>query len=103
MRLLHDWILVEVDPDKKQEGLIFLPHGQVVRTATVKDVGPGRALPTGARAPVGVAPGDRVAFRREHLEHQQGKQMLEVLQELGDNLGLLREPDILYVIEEDAA
>lgn len=103
MRLLHDWILVELDPDKKQEGSIFLPHGQVVRTATVKDVGPGRALPSGARAPLGVEPGARVAFRREHLEHRPGKQVMEALQELGENLGLIREPDILYVIEEDAA
>jgi co-chaperonin GroES (HSP10) len=99
MRLLHDWILVELDPIVEREGSIVLLHGQAVRTATVRAVGPGRALPTGARVPVGVTPGDRIAFRREHLEHKPGKQILAVLQEIGENLGLLRAPDILYVME----
>lgn len=102
LRPLHDWILIELDPIAEREGLLFLPHGQVVRTATVKIVGPGKSLPTGVRVPVGVVPGDRIAFRREHLEHKPGKQQLAVLQEFGENLGLLRAPDILYVIEEDA-
>ncbi len=101
LRLLHDWILIELDPIIEREGALFLLHGQAVRTATVQRVGPGRALPTGARSPVGVVPGDRIAFRREHLEHKPGKQLLAVLQDLGENLGLLREPDILYVMEEE--
>lgn len=99
MRLLHDWILVELDPIIGHEGSIILPHGQAERTATVRSVGPGRELPTGVRVPVGVVPGERVVFRRENLEHKPGKQILAALQDLGDNLGLLRAPDILYVIE----
>jgi co-chaperonin GroES (HSP10) len=94
---LHDWILVKLDPVDHRQGSIILPLGQVYRTATVLRVGPGRALKSGARAPVGVKAGDRVTFRREHLEHQQGKQIMSVLQDLGEDLGLIREPDVLYV------
>lgn len=99
LRPLHDWILVKLDPIEQFEGSIFLPLGQVTRTATVLLVGPGRRTESGDRIPVAVAPGETVVFRREHLEHKQGKQIVSVLQELGDDLGLLRAPDILYVVD----
>lgn len=84
-----------MDPLPEKEGSIFLPNKGRVRTATVLRVGPGR--PVGSRrVPVGVERGERVAFYREHLEHQQGKQIVAALRELGEDLGLIRGPDILF-------
>jgi co-chaperonin GroES (HSP10) len=104
LRPLGDWVLVRLDPLPEKVGTIFVTGSSAerLRTATVKLVGPGRRCANGMRrVPIGVVPGERVAFWREHLEHQQGKQLMGVLAELGDDLGLIREGDILYAFEEE--
>jgi len=77
-----------------------LVHGERVRFAEVIAVGPGRYY-KGKKHPVPVdaSPGDRIAFFRETLETQQGKNIVGALQELDEkDLGVIRATDILFVI-----
>jgi co-chaperonin GroES (HSP10) len=104
-RPLQDYVLVALDPLPKTMGSLFLPDGasaaERVRTATVIRTGPGRWSRDGRRRlPLGVESGERVAFFRENLEHQQGKTTQHVLRDLGGDLGLIRSPDILYAWSE---
>ena len=100
MRPLHDWLVVKLDKLPEKIGSIFVDGtaAERMRTATVLRVGPGKYLPgTSVRAPIEVQAGDKVAFFREHLEHQQGKQITRaLLSELDGDIGLIREPDVLY-------
>lgn len=96
MKLLHDWILIKLDPPRKQYHDIFLVEEPRVKTATVVDVGPGRRTKQGDRIPVGVSIGSKVAYFRGHEVHKQGKQIMSALEELGDDLYLIREPDVLF-------
>jgi co-chaperonin GroES (HSP10) len=104
-RPLLDWILVKLEPlPESSSGGIFLPattSGQErVRYGTVLKTGPGRPVgKSGAIQPTGVVPGDRVAFFRENLEHQQGKELVRILQQVEEDTGLIRANDILYVVE----
>lgn len=100
LRPLHDWLLVKVDPFKQKFESIWAPDTtQRIRTAIVLDTGKGKVLPNGVKLPCGVEKGEKVAFFREHLEHQQGKQLVSTLKELGDDLALLRVADVLFVID----
>jgi co-chaperonin GroES (HSP10) len=101
LRPLNDWIVVRVKPleEKVQNGIIILKEStaQTIQEGEVLRVGPGRRnRKTGERIPVGVGPGAKVAFFRWNREHQQGQQLTRVLSEMGENLGLLREADILF-------
>lgn len=91
IRPLRDWMVVRLHPLPERSGSIILPHGGPIRT--------GEVLAVGKTAAKEVRVGEHIAFRREHLEHQQGKQVGAVLKELGDNLGMLRAMDVLMVIE----
>jgi co-chaperonin GroES (HSP10) len=108
VRPLLDWLVVHLDPlPEETRGGIVLPQNssgaERQRTGTVLRVGPGRWLyGKNARRPMGVQEGDRVCFFRENLEHQQGKAIQRVLQDLEDNVGMIREDDILYVLEKVA-
>lgn len=103
VRPLSDFVLVEMEPLPQQVGSIILPADNTVariRFGRVIDVGPGRWFKkTNARVPTDLNPGDRVAFYRENLEHQQGKQVQGHMAEIGDNIGLIRVPDVLFVVE----
>ena len=96
-------MVVKLDPlpTETRSGLI-LPSGtsgeENQRTGTVLRVGPGRKV-KGAVVPVGVSPGDRVVFFRANLEHQQGKQMVGIIQELEEGTGMIRQDDVLWVEE----
>ncbi len=101
-----DNVLVEMDvlKDETRNGVIILKDttAQRVRVATVLSVGPGKRDPkTGARIPVGVERGERVAFFRWNQEHLQGKQLQRVFGELGDNVALVNESDILFAFSGD--
>lgn len=99
MKPLNDWILVRLEPLPEKVGALFRVHGERVRTGVVLEVGLGvRHHKSGRRIPVGLEKGERIAFFREHLEHQQGKQIVHRLQEVGDDLGLIRSMDVLFVI-----
>jgi co-chaperonin GroES (HSP10) len=98
VRPLHDWILVDLDPipETSVQGIILVGAGaQRVRTGTVKRAGPGRRRHNGTLVPMSVECGEKVAFFRENLEHQQGKSITAIVQELEENTGLIREPDVL--------
>lgn len=99
IRPLHDWILLELDPVVDRQGSIILPHGAAERTGRVLRTGPGRTDKNGILQPVGVSAGEVVVFRREHLEHRPGQAVCQVLEDFGDNLGMIRAPDILYAME----
>jgi co-chaperonin GroES (HSP10) len=99
IRPLHDWLLVKLEPLAEMRGSLFVPNAIRVRKGTVLRVGPGRWQGAVRVAPA-LAPGDRIAFFREHLEHQQGKQLVATLRELDGDLGLLRVPDVLFVLSD---
>lgn len=97
-----DWVLIECEPfDEKKGGIIVLAQHQRVRHGTVRAVGPGRYKEgMDVRVPVDVQVGERVAFFREHMEHQGGKMIQTVLHELGDSLALIRWFDLLGKIDK---
>jgi co-chaperonin GroES (HSP10) len=104
IRPLHDWVLVKMDPLPVQHGAILLIQDNtvnVIRTGTVQKVGPGKKVGNGKRAPVGVEPGEKIAFLRWHLEHKPGQAVQRLLEDLGDDLGLIRGADILYAFLEE--
>lgn len=105
VRPLQDWLVVKLDPlPETTSGGLVLPNGtsgmERQRTGTVLRVGPG-VTRKGVLQPAGVSPGERIAFFRENLEHQQGKEMVRLLHELEENTGMIRQNDILFVVEEE--
>lgn len=52
---------------------------------------------------MGVQEGDRVCFFRENFETQQGKEVMRVVQQLEDNVGMIRRDDILFVDSKETA
>ena len=98
LRPLGDWVLVRTEELPQQIGLIHVPQGTNVYTAEVLAVGPGRWTSKGARRPVDVQVGERITFYRWNLEHKPGQALKGVLQELGDNIALIQERDILFAI-----
>lgn len=107
-RPISDWILVKFDPLKKRSDIIELAGDNdtsAVRTGTVVRPGPGRPRNAGGVVPMAVKGGDRIAFLRWHQEHRPGKANAEVLKkmsaELGEDLTLIRQNDILFVFEGD--
>ena len=95
----HDSLLVKMDPiPEKQGSLIILEDSSPnrVRTGQGLKVGPGvRNEKTGERTPVGIEQGEKVAFFRWNLEHQNGKRIASFLEAFGEDLGLIRARDIL--------
>lgn len=102
IRPYGDWVVIKMDPIPEKLGSIILTGAEArrVRTGTIVAVGPGRY--TGEhRTPVGLEVGERVAFFREHLEHQSGKAILDLLGEYGEDLGMIRAPDVLFAFVGD--
>lgn len=92
---INDWVLIQLDEDSRMLRDLFLPHGNRVRTGTILAVGPGRQY-TNEFVAMDAKPGEKIAFFRETLEHKQGKQ---ILQTLDDGTALIRETDILLVLD----
>lgn len=100
VHLLNDWVLVRTDPMPQAIGSIIMPDSvgaQDTRTATVLQVGPGKELPDGSRHPLDVQVGDRVCFHRWNLEHKNGQAIGHVLEEMGQDIALIKEQDVLFV------
>jgi len=83
-----------------------LPSKGHVYTATVLAVGPGTEIaldhhhPEKKRfIPTEVRPGERVTFLRWTVESQQGQAVRVAFEELGADLALIKERDILFVLE----
>jgi len=100
MRLLHDWLLIELEPPKQTAGSIILPdpEREPMRMAKVLSTGPGRRSKTGSIRPLGVSPGERICFHMANLQTKQGR---ELCYRLEDNQGLIRETDVLFVVKGD--
>jgi co-chaperonin GroES (HSP10) len=100
-RPINDYILLELDPLREvTKGGIILPDdrpGERVRTGTVMRVGPGRWVGS-HRRPIRLEKGEKVAFLRWNLEHQTGKTITGFLANIGENLGLIREDDVLFAL-----
>ena len=96
MKVMNDWILVRVDPPNLQRGSIVLVEEGKVRTAIVMQTGPGKLLSSGERRPTDVKEGEKVAFLRWNQEHGQGKQLANVLKELGNGAALIKADDVLF-------
>lgn len=106
-RPINDWVLVRMDPLPKKIGGIFLPNEGHIYTATVLAAGPGVELvidhqrPDKKRfIPTEVRPGERIAFLRWAVESQGGA-LRSTLAELGADIALIKERDILFVLELD--
>ena len=100
IRPRSDWALVLLDPvpsEGKTPGGILLNHPVLIRKATVLAVGPGRRYVDGAYLPTQIKVQDRVAFLSAVLESRQGRQLAHLLEQ---DQALIRETDVLFVIEE---
>lgn len=101
VRPLHDYVLIRCEPLKEdRSGIIVLTQFQRVLHGEVLAVGPGRYVGKAkVRTPMALKVGDRVAFFRENMEHKQGQAiehvLIELSEELGADLALMRERDIL--------
>lgn len=96
---LGDRVMVKLDSLKEvsKGGIALIADNTVssIRTGTVLRIGPGSWV-GGRRQPIDVEPGEKVAFLRWHLEHQTGKQITHALSQLEENVGLLKDEDILF-------
>ncbi len=98
MRPLNDWVLVELEPVKETtRGGIIKVAPEPIRTARVLAVGSGKQYPD-LFVPTVVKVGERVAFFAAATDTKQGRQVGYVLPE---NQELIRETDILMVVEGD--
>jgi co-chaperonin GroES (HSP10) len=101
-RLLSDWMLVELEPEKKMTaGGIIVPDTleEPVRVGRVLMTGPGRRyVDKFVPVPEGIV-GQRVAFMIAASQTKQGKQLRTRLS-LEDNEEIIRLGDVLLIVEE---
>lgn len=94
----NDRVLIEVDEDEAEtKGGLAIPEGSVEdihKWGTVIRVGPGKLSKKGVRIPVGVEPGDRVAFVRFLERTETGKSLRAML---GPKQFLIQGQDIVAV------
>jgi co-chaperonin GroES (HSP10) len=103
VRPLNDVVVVQLDPPEKLSSLIEAPDtvAQRIRKATVLRVGPGREQLVNAQGTKArflrntLKPGERVAFFSAAVDTQKANFYLE------DGQALIREQDVLFVLEED--
>lgn len=103
---MNDWVLIKTDPLPEQRGSILLPNKGEIYTATVLAVGPGAEIqldhskPDEKRyIPTSVKPGEKVAFLRWVIENLQNRAMRSTLEDLGADIALIKERDILFILE----
>ncbi len=104
-RPLQDTVLVALEPEQELSpaGLTLsaLEHHSF-RTGVVVAVGPGKAAKKSSlRTPVGVEPGERIAFSSGVYQTKAGEQTRAAVQHaVGQDQVLVRGSDILLVIAE---
>jgi co-chaperonin GroES (HSP10) len=79
-------------------GGIFCIHPALIRQGVVTDAGPGRHYVDGVYKGMDVKVGERVAFLAATMDTKQGWQLTDRV--LGKDQALIRETDVLLVIEE---
>ena len=103
MRLLHDNILIKLDPEKETigSGLLIKPqnaHEHVLRTAKVVQVGPGRwAKGAAVRIPVGVEVGDGVVFIKFVATHTETAKSIQ--KAVGLDHAIIKPEDVLLIFD----
>lgn len=95
-RMMGEWVYVKVHEPKKQLRGIILPDtmSSDLRVGTVLARGPGADASNGAKIPIGVEPGEVVVFHRWNLEHKQGQELGQYIE---DDAGLIKGMDVLVV------
>ncbi|WP_046864090.1 co-chaperone GroES [Microvirga massiliensis] len=96
-RPLHDRLLVRrIEPEEKTRGGIIIPDTaqEKPQQGEVIAVGPGARDETGKIQPLDVKPGDRVLF---------GKWSGTEVRVDGEDLLIMKESDIMGILEQDAA
>ena len=104
VRPLGNGVLVRVDPMPGTVGSIIIPDSYSARdthTGTVVATGPGKNMPDGWVRPMDVQPGERICFHRWNLEHQSGQAVGHVLEQMGPDIALIKEDDILFIWPPD--
>jgi len=106
MKLLNDWVLVELEPENEfYSGLsvkIYKSNpdsdSHVFRLGRVLQVGPGRRCKNDVRIPMFARVGSRVIFIKFIATHTKSAQSLKPL--LPENQALIRDYDILAEVDE---
>jgi len=100
LRLQSDYVLVELEPAREtlRNGL-FRPGPDPVRIARVLATGPGRFDKKGRRVKMQLKAGDRFPFFMAVTETKMGRSLAKALP---DSVSILRESDVLFVIENGA-
>lgn len=109
IRPLQDVLIVELEETSKvTSGGIIRPDNAPapLRIGRVVAAGPGRPIRKARKGQTGmqergfrpteVSRGDRVVFFAANLDTKQGRQLCY---NLGDNIGLIRETDVLFAVE----
>lgn len=101
-KLLSDWILVELEPEKRQTrgGIIFPDNAKgYIRCGKVLMAGPGRYYTDKFTPMDSDIVGKRVAFFIAALSgHRQGQTLKSYFD---DDQGLIRRDDVLLILEEE--
>ena len=109
LRLLHDQILVKLDPetDKIAGGLLVKPDAAfetLLRTGEVLAMGPGaeakrHGLPTGKRIPIDLEVGEGVLFNRFIASDTKTAQMMHRQHILDKDEALIRPSDVILAYD----
>lgn len=100
VRPLNDWVLVRLTALPQKEGGVVLLHPPLVSQGQVVRVGPGRHYTDGEFRPTQLKAEEVVAFLSVAVDNKQGRQVSHEV--LGPSHVLIRETDVLFVIEEGA-
>lgn len=102
-RLLHDWVLIKLDPIpaiNASTGGIVLVTPRLVRTGIVTMTGPGkrRADRPTVVLPLSVSVGNRVALLAGNMDTKGGRKLQQYVQ---DDEALVPESAVLFIIDGD--
>lgn len=105
LRLLHDFILIKLDPDTQKVGRIWKPDGaydHVLRTGEVVDIGPGRwaekkGMALNKRCPVDLEVGEGVVFVRFVADGTRTARAIQY--HIGEGYALLMPSDVLLAYD----
>lgn len=97
IRLFHDWVRIFIEPEQVvSRGGLLMPWVKPIRMARVLAVGPGKHYADGSFVRTELKVGDRFPFFKAATETQQGQALML---RLDDNEALIRESDVLFLIE----
>ena len=97
VRPRSDWLLVELEPESEMVRGLARVGPAPIRIAKILKVGPGRRYKD-RYVPMEARPGDRFPFFKATTDSKSGRSIAERLPEGQE---MVRETDILFVLEED--